>query len=209
MSSILKALRKLQEDKAALGEGNIDIARDILKRRYDTSPAPGRQLLVGLAVVILGAVFAAACWWYWPENPQLNSVAEQPPVAASALQSPAEQQSTPLIKNTAAPSPGHTTDPSPVIIYSTVNVSKQQGPSIPASAEKPVVKPAHVVIPDLQVTQIVYQPQPEARMAIVNDLPVMEATEIEGATVVEILSDRVRFSFQGVEFVKQVKILNQ
>jgi len=29
MSSILKALRKLQEDKAALGEGNIDIARDI------------------------------------------------------------------------------------------------------------------------------------------------------------------------------------
>jgi len=37
---------------------------------------------------------------------------------------------------------------------------------------------------------------------VINDLPVMEGTDIDGARVEEILVDRVRFSFQGVRFNK-------
>ncbi|MBE0599431.1 MAG: general secretion pathway protein GspB, partial [Desulfuromonadales bacterium] len=52
-------------------------------------------------------------------------------------------------------------------------------------------------LPDLVVSGIVYLDDPEARLAVVNDLPVMLGTTIEGATVVEILSDRVRFRRDG------------
>ena len=37
-------------------------------------------------------------------------------------------------------------------------------------------------------------------MAVVNGVPVREGDTVEGATVKEILADRVRFSFNGKEF---------
>ena len=47
---------------------------------------------------------------------------------------------------------------------------------------------------------IVYQQQKDARMAILNDLPVMEGTVIAGFTLQEIFSDHVVLSRQGQSF---------
>ena len=40
MSTILKALQKAEDEKAALGEGCVDLAHDILKRNYDEPKFP-------------------------------------------------------------------------------------------------------------------------------------------------------------------------
>jgi general secretion pathway protein B len=51
--------------------------------------------------------------------------------------------------------------------------------------------------PHLAVSGIVFQSDRQARLAVVNDLPVMEGTIIEGARIEEILADRVRFTWEG------------
>ncbi|MDY6848226.1 MAG: hypothetical protein SV239_03735, partial [Thermodesulfobacteriota bacterium] len=51
--------------------------------------------------------------------------------------------------------------------------------------------------PELKVSEIHYQYEVENRLAVVNDLPVMEGTVIDGARVDRILRDRVRFIFNG------------
>ena len=50
------------------------------------------------------------------------------------------------------------------------------------------------------VSGIAYRTEREERLAVVNDLPVMEGTVVEGARVEEILADRVRFSSAGRSF---------
>lgn len=51
--------------------------------------------------------------------------------------------------------------------------------------------------PELRVSEIHYQYDVKNRLAVVNDLPVMEGTIIEGVKVDRILPDRVRFLLNG------------
>ena len=55
---------------------------------------------------------------------------------------------------------------------------------------KPLMLPANV---NLKVAEIFYQEDPANRMAVVNDLPVMVGTPVEGALVQEIRPDHVIF----------------
>jgi general secretion pathway protein B len=50
------------------------------------------------------------------------------------------------------------------------------------------------------LTGIAFQDGRESRLAVVNELPVMEGTMIAGARVVEISRDRVRFDVSGRSF---------
>jgi general secretion pathway protein B len=67
----------------------------------------------------------------------------------------------------------------------------------PAKPAASAVVPQQTARPNLVVSGIVFQPDRQARLAVVNDLPVMEGTVIEGARVEEILADRVRFAWEG------------
>jgi general secretion pathway protein B len=67
----------------------------------------------------------------------------------------------------------------------------------PAKPAAPAVVPQQPARPNLVLSGIVFQPDRQARLAVVNDLPVMEGTVIEGARVEEILADRVRFAWEG------------
>lgn len=174
MSSILKALRKVEEEKSAEEGSSVVIARDILQRRY---AAPSARSILLPSGLVLAALCAALGWWFWPQQPALL------PVAAG-----------PTLNRRLAPAAGQSVRPA------TTPGSVLHSIPHPASAQK-----LPVVIPDLQVTQIVFSRQPEARLAVINDLPVMEATDIAGVKVVEILSDRVRFSYRGVDFFKRVR----
>jgi general secretion pathway protein B len=55
-------------------------------------------------------------------------------------------------------------------------------------------------MPALKLTGIAFQEDRAARLAVINDLPVMEGTMIEGARVMEISEDRVRFNYSGRNF---------
>jgi general secretion pathway protein B len=188
MSSILKALRKLEEDKSATGQGSADIARNILKRRAEDFPDPTNWLLIGSAGLLL-MLLAAVGWSTWPEKPPGVTAVPQPtsPVSHGAGQTQARGPA-------AAPAVGGSLG---------LAESPQRFPA--AKSDLPVAALPVMVIPDLLVSQIIDNPQLKTRLAIINDLPVMEETLIEGAKVIEILSDRVLFSYQGFEFVMFVR----
>lgn len=212
MSSILKALRKLEDDKSALGEGSVDIAHDILKRRYENSATSGNLLLVGLAGLAVAAAFAVLFWVYWPmKQPQLGIVEPPPPEPVVAQRPPAKG---PAADKGPVPEVNEP-ELSPILSQPEAKLGESQQPKLslpligqPNMAGTAVAKPPPVppvVLPDLLVSEIIDNRHPDARLAIVNDLPVMEATEIAGAQVVEILADRVRFSYKGIEFIKKVQ----
>jgi len=176
MSSILKALHKLEQDKSTIGEGNVDIAHDILKRRHEnTSTHKLWQLavLTGGGLAVIGALVYSL-----PQSnqPIKSAIKPLPPAANTAgiAVKPATEASAPIIKQVA-------------------KIEDSDETSLPKS------------IPELVVTKIIYHQQPEARLAIINDFPVMEATWVEKVKVVEIMPDRVRFIYQGVDFIRFVK----
>lgn len=215
MSSILKALRKLEEEKARSEGGTPDIARNILR----TGPRPKRNpwilpgsvaalfLVFGLTGYILGgkAEFAPP-----PTEPPLPAVAPaepappatEPPVPAAdpppvlpppaTLSEPPGPPAPPAEAQKAIPSRPPSAAPLPDVSKAIPNpVENHSG-----IAEKETAGP----LPSLVLMGIAFQDEREGRMAIVNDLPVMEGTMIEGARVVEISRDRVRFDFSGRSF---------
>ncbi len=197
MSSILKALRKLEDEKAEIGEGSVDLARDILKRSYEEKKLPllGILLSVGFLLVLLILAWLALT---------LSSSEKVPVVTAPASQPKPEA---PILINPAKVSPSASVEP--LLVIPQDPPGQQQQASRSSLAMKPDttqlpkanIAPA-VIIPILQIEEIVYTADPAARLAVINDLPVMEGTDIEGARIVEILPDRVRFVFQGLEFSK-------
>lgn len=212
MSSILKALKRLEEEKADRLESPVDIARDILRhRRQPRRALPGGLLgLVGGAV-LLGAGFLALYTW--------RSAAAPPKAAAPVVvaQSPSAPTTVPETSGTLPRSaalvepeivevrmaPAAPAAPSTPLPRSTESQTKSPPlpkvgtPPAKSGPQKTVKAP---ILPKLAVSGIAFQPEREARLAIVNDLPVMEGTAIEGAEVEEIMEDRVRFRFSGHSF---------
>ncbi len=204
MSSILKALRKLEDEKATLGEGSVDLAHDILKRSYDenkSTPWFAVTLIVAVLVILGGIV-----WWFYvaPIESQSPSVAVQPPTQSKAVivqpplkvKAPEQDTIVPAQKTTQA-----TALLSENTLIQRPPVENQVTP-VPVTAPLAVTNSEPIDIPLLEVEEIVYHQQPDSRLAVINDLPVMEGTDIMGAHVDEILPDRVRFTFKGVRFNK-------
>ena len=173
MSSILKALRKVEDDKAALGEGSVDLAHDILKQDYRQSPLLSWPLVAGGSAILLLLIIGA---WFWllPEQ----QIEQTDMLAAQA---------------------GRRAPSVPVAVAAP---AQQGNPAVAGSENTSVARKPTVEIPLLQVEEIIYQQDAAARLAVVNGLPVMEGTDIEGARVEKILTDRVQFLFQGVRFNK-------
>lgn len=203
MSSILRALRKLEGEKAEMGEGSVDIARDILKRSYEDHPVRPKILLI--AGVLLGiALIAGGTFLYFQDNTSEPSAVESVNRQAESSQLSNKEES----RSVAATA--HDSDPPVVIVPDSPVKSKkvanmkstEQGLPTPTQAVSAPAIQSAIVIPDLFVEEIVHKSDRAARLAVVNELPVMEGTDIEGATVVEIFPDRVRFSFKGIQFDK-------
>lgn len=202
MSSILKALKRLEEDRAERMEAPVDIARDILRqprkrRRSASGLVPA--LAGGGAVVVVGTLLLLY-GWQSVGAPEIAAMAE--PAAAR----PAAASESEVIEVRMAPPPAANVNKPAASSASPAGRSAEL-PVLPsAPAAPPAAPPASSValqaaaLPHLAVSGIAYQPERQARLAVVNDLPVMEGTVIEGARVEEILEDRVRFSREGSTF---------
>lgn len=272
MSSILKALRKLEEEKAALGEGGVDLSRDILKRSAPQRSSGNPLLLKVVLVTVLTIALIALLWVLLGSTEQTETVAvsaavvraDNNPVTPPAPV-PQAVQPEPAVERKALselvpiPAKVKTEEPvkpaevsveepqvvvvkiEPEVIPSpeakTVETVKKPVVVTPAApkpevveAVEPVAEPAPAVVPEqtplvetlptvavpqpvapeqtlpeglpeLWVSAIAFKPQPGERLAVVNDLPVMEGTSVDGVQIVEILETGVRFSWQGMEFV--------
>jgi general secretion pathway protein B len=226
MSSILKALKRLEEEKAERLDAPVDIARDILRqprRRSHSMP------WLALAIAGCGVVVAVGLLvlWYDGQPVTLQDRANHaggvstsprlplPPTAAPVLDAPepiADVRPEPEVVEVRMVPPPVDVAGKPVATRQTgiaamaVAAPEESTPPVtrreatPKTAPVPSVTRPQAEGPHLIVSGIVFQPEPETRLAIVNDLPVMEGTLIEGAEVVEILADRVRFVREGNVF---------
>ncbi len=233
MSSILKALKKLDAEKHS-----ADAAGPDLSSTQEATAAPARPWLPLAAGAVLGALLVAS-FIVWSKAPEQIA-----PVPATATAVPSTGKAIPV------------QDPGPPSQPVSAHGSQPQAPSSPAASREAVlpvassvqatagdsqvqtevlpperhqgapVAPARkadvrrtpaavagdvqtaksvplpkpgpapaVPLPqlNLRVSDIFFQENNSDSMAVVNDLPVMEGTKIEGAIVEKILVDRIIF----------------
>ncbi|MEJ2700399.1 MAG: hypothetical protein P8Z70_12175 [Desulfuromonadales bacterium] len=97
MSSILKALKKLEQEKARRADGPVDIARDILR-----TPARGKKSPVVPAMVLSGLLILLAgfCWYFLvdpqtsPRTSETTSTRKEVPTAPVAAEPPTYEKKT-------------------------------------------------------------------------------------------------------------------
>lgn len=202
MSSILKSLRKIEEEK----RGVVHAAPDL---RVDQGfvPAKSKQLLPLLTGFALGAVIVGL-FFLWSSRPTLPEVKSQPLAVVknqpltkvnkvfSTVEQGSETSDAGREKRVVAPvkkelapdvskvasNPGNTIQTPPVVIVA------------PAAPTVPLELPEGV---SLLVTEIFFQEDSVNSMAVVNDLPVMVGTHVDSAIVTEIRSDSVLFKLDG------------
>lgn len=215
MSSILKALKRLEEDKAERLDAPVDIARDILRQTRKTRhPTPWKRLvpIFGGVVVAAGTLFLLYGWLSVRTSKPVTRaevVAAQPRSPQPPVIVPVDVKATVLPAVPAEPEIVEVRMAPPPVAGTGEPAARPGSPAPKASATPktlvppPAAKPAPVATaepsawPRLSVSGIAFQAEREARLAVVNDLPVMEGTLIEDVKVEEILADRVRFASEG------------
>lgn len=209
MSSILKALRRLEEERARKSSVAPEIAASLLRgdtRRRLTPP------WVWPVVIIAVAAMATALFWSRRPVPLVSQVGT--PVASPATLSRAAtagqggtliieevmDQRRPVLPHPAPPVPAPM--PLPVKV---ISPPQKADPRVSTPTE--ANNPATSVIAERQspvVSAIVWQEDSAARMAVVDGLPVMTGELVGTARIHEILLDRILFIEAGKFFTVYV-----
>ena len=222
MSSILKALKKLEEEKTIRKPGSLKIDAEIL--RGDASRHFSSMSISLLAVLLFICGSGATYVFMKPDaGSKKHTVASAmapiaQPSSATAIDPVAVQ---PQNMNLQAGLPkrdkrksagsdikdGNT--PLSSAIAPSLPVRIQAVPPIKQSEVKrpvapiqpaPAIRPVAVIVPALKVNGIAFQDESADRVAIVNGISVSSGSMIEGAKVEDIQKDRVMFSYGGEKF---------
>jgi general secretion pathway protein B len=206
MSSILEALKKLEDEKAARQSGAGHIAGKVVKSGRRAKQHPKWMLPAGMAAIAAIAVLATYILMGGISNrsgtPQPAPSGQRQPESAGILQRPEPTVLPAAIpsatipagrKRALPPSPSPTPAGGPPAAATRL----PQGEAADAVNPAPPQPAAVTGLPVLQVTGIGWQKDNAKRLAIVNGRPVVTGNVVEGARVEEILSDRVRFSING------------
>ncbi|NIQ98357.1 MAG: hypothetical protein GWO11_07935 [Desulfuromonadales bacterium] len=196
MSTILKALKKLEQDKLRKGEGRSEIAFDILK----ASPTSKRSTVLPLILSVSVFVFVAAAAIYFMTIPDwIGDTASIPPPpseeSAAVETSPKEVLETaPMVRPQTVPpedagiqtADGKTTVSSP-------EKAREPKQSVPNSrTDEEIITDSRWI-----VSGIAWQENQEQRLAVINGFPVMTGTVIDNAMVTSIEEDRVVLVHEG------------
>jgi len=237
MSTILKALKKLEDEKRAAMPVNLAARIVAESSPVQRSSQSARLIAAGATGGLLLAV-ALICGWFWLRSAEPDGMPAQVTVpvqsalpAPAALPAPVNEQpasnGTELVAATLSRPAGNAAEPRSVVPSApsparlTATAPPQPLPPLPApiapaqfAAAAPQLHkapPAAVMVtdrqipppgqqwstPHLAVTDIFPPSAGSGWMAVVNGLPVMAGTRVEGAVVEEIRADRVLFLIQG------------
>lgn len=211
MSSILKAIRKVEEEKRAASYTAPDLRSD---------QGASVHVKKSLAPLITGMMLGAVCvglFLYVTSDQQeevVSSVVKPPEENVVVTNSPEPAPVKPAVEtipvvtlppepvaveSLAPPSRKPTTVAAKKIVHNQApaKVTKPQKPAAVASQPKPLPLPDHI---DLNVAEIFYQDDSTNSMAVVNDLPVMPGTAVDGALVQVIRPDHVVFRIDGKDY---------
>jgi hypothetical protein len=225
MSTILKALKKLEEEQRAAAQQPL--ARQILADRGPgVRPLRHRSLVAaGAAGGLLVALLVMIAVYWLPERGPTASVPADPATTRPAIANSAA----PAAGSVPAPAAGlPMADPAPPVPAKPVTGPAQpvapaagpvgsKGEGGPAGKVEesvgetvltsPRIPPAgrEGSAPHLVVSDILPGSGAGGRMAVVNGLPVMEGTRIDNALVKEIRADRVLFAIDGRNVTVEVR----
>jgi general secretion pathway protein B len=211
VSSILKALEKLEQEKRAKRSTKQDIAAGVVRSNRKQKPLTGWLFPATIALTALVAVLVTYLIVRGPNSkPAATSVTATATPEAKQTSIPQNllQGNEPIAPPQSAPSPvspllprGTAPASSPLIPPPIVKQQAPQ-PSPPAAtlSEPATPPPSPPQQPSLKVSGIAWQKDNSSRLAVVNGVAVSEGSSIEGAKVEEIFPDRVRFSAGGERF---------
>ena len=221
MSSILKALKKLEEEKASRRDEALDLPREILAaRREKRSFAPYSWAAVLIASLLSTIVLttlvvsrraknqndtsgAVATGSSAQSDTQARQVRNETANIKTAVQGP---EAPPTVQQRTS-SPADTRQaPSLTTLKTEDRTVITTQPSLPDTAPLPLTeptrKPATPLVSEpsdaaLTVSGIAWNKDSSERLAIINGQPTSTGTTVNGFVVDEILPDRVRFSAAG------------
>ncbi|KAF0221155.1 MAG: hypothetical protein FD174_653 [Geobacteraceae bacterium] len=205
MSSILKALKKLEDEKAARSGKTADIAGAILKTGRRKEQKQKWLILTGMLFVAVAAVLAT----YALMGGFSHMRQETAPVTATPSNRP--ETTAPSFLDHAPPPAGPSvienrpslmaprtiTKVLPAMQTAAPTASPQQ-PAPTAETRTETAQPATAApLPVLSVSGIAWQKDSASRLAVVNGMSVTQGATVGGARVEEIFPDRVRFSLEN------------
>jgi general secretion pathway protein B len=200
MSSILKALQKLEREREVRQGKPANIHKGILREDRRLRKGKAWSLFLPISVTAL----AAALLTYVVTGKNTGS---SPVAPASKPISTAPEAARP-VPSSSVPTGNRVVTPvirqSPPPVIETASGQKQQSDrqiqqaATPVPQHQPAVAAPQPVAPPpqakLNVSGIGWREEPASRIAVINGSPVGEGALIDGAKVEEIFPDRVRFS---------------
>jgi general secretion pathway protein B len=220
MSSILEALKKLEDEKTARLSGAGNIAGKVVKAGRRPRQRPWWLVPAGMAAVAASAVLVTYLLMsgFSTRNETARTPAVSPPLQPQQAAAPAAALAPPPLPSPAVADKeifpekgGRTASPA---LPSAALSARQVSPPVATphqqtetrKVEEPVALPPQVTkpgvsdIPALNVSGIAWQKGGAERFAMINGKPVAEGATVDGARVEEIFPDRVRFSFANRTF---------
>jgi general secretion pathway protein B len=224
MSSILEALKKLEEEKAARRGGTGNIAGKVTASSRRPRQKAAWLVPVGMAAIAIVAVLVTyTLMGGFSPRPagtapgrKTDPTARTPAISAAPATSPdgSKDQAPPseLPQEPQKPRPATppTADAVPVSALPLLT-SKHTSPPAPSRQEvreetaPSLQPPAAEQLPAISVTGIAWQQDSASRMAVLNGSSVTEGAIVAGARVMKILPDRVRLTFKGNDFEIQLE----
>lgn len=218
MSSILKALKKLEQEKTSRKPDSFRIDAEILRGASRRSYFSSGVFLAAVALFLCG-VGATYVFMKRHEVPMAVPPSQTPTTETNAGTPAVTGRSPESVKQGAAESvphekPGVKTEPDrfPAPSLRTKPAQQQLQPQKPIEAgaqpdskpvPPPVTPPTVVTTPGpavLKVHGIAFQDGSAGGVAVVNGVAVSKGSVVEGARVEEIQADRVKFSRGGEMF---------
>ena len=220
MSSILKALKKLEDDKAVHRPDELKIDAEILRSDNASRLSPTSVLLISLLLLAGGS---GATYMYMKQDrspaitlPKGAANSEQNKTTVSAASDietvrlppavvvvPASPQKTAKIdapKVHQPPKQAKTPPPAPLKQSMPAEVLKPAGLAKNTKTPTSPVSTPIKTVPTLRVNGIAFQDGSASSVAIINGTPATNGTVIDGVKVEEIYRSRVVFSYNGEKF---------
>jgi general secretion pathway protein B len=230
MSYILDALKKIEREKVKKSQsgGMTSITGDLfMEQAPRTAKSPAGKIVV--LVIVVSLIACTGTWFYLRDNgvtannklrPYVvatSPVAIAPPSAPTAIPVPAPApaavtpQTSPPVTLPPVPRPVLKDRISPAVPVSAAQSSENDQEELPVSKTRqstPRTAPISVRQPEttvqvpaeIKLSGIAWQEERAARRAVVNGFLLKEGAVVSGARIVDILSDRVRFSSPAGNF---------